>query len=203
LRTCHFKSIVITLHSPADETLRQRTHVRAGVATVRRAKLARIASEAVAQGTYLTVEDLAHHILNCGERTLVRDLRALRQQGCHVPLRGQQADIGRTVSHKVQVIHLALQRHPPSEIARRLHHNLHSVERYLRDFAAVAVLLAAGWECATISFVRRLSLALVREYQTLYTQVRHGRQREALADLLRHWAPASAKTPQKKLAEVH
>lgn len=194
---CAFKPIVITLHSPADDQQRRQLKGRRLIAEIRRTQLARIAAEAVAQDAYLTVEDVANHILNCGERTLVRDVQVLRTQGQSVPLRGQQADIGRTVSHKVQTIQLALQRHPSSEIARRLHHDLRSVERYLTDFAAVAQLLAQAWDLETIAFVRRVSLALVREYQTLYQQKHTPAERTALADLLRTWAPAVEKKAQK------
>jgi len=195
LSDCQFKPIVITVHSSEDEDLRQQLSRRKVIPELRRAKLVRIAAEAVAQGTYLTVEDAANLILNCGERTLVRDVAVLQQRGQVVPLRGQQMDIGRGVSHKVQVIQLALQRQPPSTIARRLHHSLTSVERYLADFRAIAHLLAEGWPVETISFVRRVSLALVREYQRLYQQTIAAGQAEALADLIRPWAePGQKKT---------
>lgn len=193
LQDCQFKPIVITVHSSEDEDLRQQTHERKVVSELRRAKLCRIAGEAVAQDAYLTVEDVADHILNCGERTVERDLAVLRERGQVVPLRGQQADIGRGVSHKVQVVRLALQRQRPHDIARRLHHDLRSVERYLADFGAIVTMLADGWAVETISFVRRVSLSLVREYECLYQEANQPAQREALADLIREWAPQDAK----------
>jgi len=189
LRDCEMKPIIITLHGSEDDTLRARVSGRAVIPAIRQAQLQRIAAEALAQGAYLTVEDVALRILNCGTRTIEADLQYLRQQGITVPLRGQQADIGRGVSHKVQVIRLALQRQLPSEIAQRLHHSVEAVERYLTDFTAVATLLAADWSVETISFVRRLSLGLVREYAELYQAAQTSAQRAALADLLRDWAP--------------
>ncbi len=189
LRECELKPILITVHSPEDDALRAAMAGRAAIPAVRQAQIQRIAAEAMAQGTYLTVEDLALRILNCGTRTIEADLQVLRRRGISVPLRGQQADIGRTVSHKVQVIRLALQRRLPHEIAQRLHHSVEAVERYLTDFTAVATLLAEGWPVETISFVRRLSLGLVREYAALYQDAQTPEQRAALADLLRNWAP--------------
>jgi hypothetical protein len=200
LAECRFKPIRITLHSPADAALRQRLGGRQVVPQLRRAKLERIAAEAQAQDAYLTVEDVAHTIFNCGERTLLADLRRLRQQGHSVPLRGQAADIGRSVSHKRQAVELALQRKLPAEIARHLRHSLAAVERYLSDFAAIATLLAAGWPVETISFVRRVSLNLVREYQALYQQADAPAQRQALADLVRIWAPGEKKPPVRQKA---
>jgi len=196
LRNCQFKPIIITLHSPEDDALRRQLKGRQVIPELRRAQLCRIAAEAVAQGAYLTVEDVANRILNCGERTLEHDLQVLRQRGQIVPLRGQQADIGRGVSHKVQAVQLALQRQRPSDIARHLHHDLRSIERYLADFAAIVTLLAEGWPVETISFVRRVSLTLVQEYKRLYLQANQPQQREALADLIRQWGPSRGKKPR-------
>lgn len=196
LRDCQFKPIVVTVHGPEDEALRQQLHGRQLVGELRRAKLCRIAREALAQDACLTVEDVANRILNCGERTLERDLDMLRKRGEVVPLRGQQVDIGRTISHKVQAVRLALQRQRPHDIARRLHHDIRAVERYLADFAAITTLLADGWAVETISFVRRVSLALVCEYQQLYQEANQPTQREALADLIRQWGPQGEKKSQ-------
>ncbi len=196
LRDCQFRPVVVTVHNPEDEALRQQLQGRRLVGELRRAKLCRIAAEALAQDAYLTVEDVANRILNCGERTIERDLEVLRRRGEAVPLRGQQVDIGRTVSHKVQAVRLALQRQRPHDIARRLHHDIRAVERYLADFAAIATLLADGWAVETISFVRRVSLALVREYQRLYQEANQPMQREALADLIRQWGPEGEKKRQ-------
>jgi hypothetical protein len=202
LAACRMKPIILTLHSAEDVALRQRVTGRQVIPQLRRAKLQRLAAEALAQDTCLTVEDLANTIFNCGERTLEHDLRTLRQQGTSVPLRGQQADIGRSVSHKVQAIELALQRKLPSEIARRLNHSLAAVERYLADFAAIAHLLAEGWPLETISFVRRVSLGLVREYEVLYQQASTTTQQQALADLIRQWAPSGEKKSRASQAEA-
>lgn len=202
LAACRMKPIILTLHSAEDVALRQHVTGRQVIPQLRRAKLQRLAAEALAQDTCLTVEDLANTIFNCGERTLEHDLRTLRQQGTSVPLRGQQADIGRSVSHKVQAIEWALQRKLPSEIARRLNHSLAAVERYLADFAAIAYLLAEGWPLETISFVRRVSLGLVRDYEVLYQQASTTAQQQALADLIRHWAPSGEKKSRTSQPET-
>jgi hypothetical protein len=193
LSECRFKPILLSLHHTDDEVLRHRLSGRRVIPELRRSKVQRMAAEALAQGTYLTVEDLANTIFNCGERTLEQDLCRLRAKGIQVPLRGQQADIGRSVSHKVQTIQLALQRKRPTEIAHRLHHSLEAIERYLADFAAIAPLLSEGWPVETISFVRRVSLGLVREYAVLYRDVETSAQRQALAALIRQWAPTRKK----------
>jgi hypothetical protein len=201
LAECRFKPIILSLHHTDDEVLRQQVGGRQVISELRRSKMQRMAVEALAQGTYLTVEDLANKIFNCGERTLEQDLRHLRTKDIQVPLRGQQADIGRSVSHKVQAVQLALQRKLPTEIAHRLQHSLEAIERYLADFAAIAQLLSEGWPVETISFVRRVSLGLVREYEVLYHDAETPAQRQALADLMRQWAPASKKKSRSSRQE--
>lgn len=84
LKDCQFVPIVVTVHTPEDNHLRQNAG-RQGVARVRRAQIERMAWEAVAQETYLTVEDLAYRILNCGTRTIEEDLAELRRQGKEIP----------------------------------------------------------------------------------------------------------------------
>lgn len=182
LTECQMKPVVITVHTPADDTLRQAGD-RQSIARVRRAQIQRVATEAVSQGAYLTVEDLAERILNCGQRTLVRDLRTLRANGQTIPLRGQQCDIGRTLTHKVRTIELALQRRTPTQIAAEMHHSLPAIERYLRDFSAVAALLTEGYDVASISFLRQLSPALVAEYQALSCKLNTSTYRQRLAEL--------------------
>ena len=195
------KPVVITLHAPSDDSLRQAGD-RQSVARVRRAQIQRIAAEAMSQGAYLTVEDLAERILNCGQRTLVRDLRTLRAQGHTIPLRGQQCDIGRTLTHKVRTIELALQRRTPTQIAAEMHHSLPAIERYLRDFSAVAALLTEGYDVASISFLRQLSPTLVTEYQALYDKLNTPAYRQRLAELCARWGQGSEKkaAPARKTA---
>ena len=76
------------------------------MAQVRRAQIERMAWEAVAQEAYLTVEDLAYRILNCGPRTIEEDLAYFRRQDKDIPLRGQQLDMGHGVTHKVLAMRL-------------------------------------------------------------------------------------------------
>ena len=60
--------------------------------------------EAFQQGGLLTVEDLAHRLLNCGERTISRDLAELESEGILLPLRSMIKDMGRALSHRELII---------------------------------------------------------------------------------------------------
>ncbi|HSH78721.1 MAG TPA: DUF1670 domain-containing protein [Herpetosiphonaceae bacterium] len=188
LSACRFVPIVVTVHTQADDHLR-RAAGRQAVTRVRRAQLMRMAWEAVAQETYLTVEDLAYRILNCGTRTIEDDLAALRRQGQEVPLRGQQVDIGRGLSHKGQAVRLFLERKTYAEIQRRIHHSHAAIQRYLEDFVAVARMTTAGQTIFEISFLRQISPALVRQYQTLYDTYNTDAERVRLAEVVALFHP--------------
>ena len=68
-------TVVLTLDA-AEEDLNIREKL--GVTGLRRHRIQRMAHEAFQQGGLLTVEDLAYRLLNCGPRTLSRDLSALK-----------------------------------------------------------------------------------------------------------------------------
>jgi hypothetical protein len=188
LKTCQFVPIVITVHTAEDDTLRQQSG-RQGVRMARRQQVERMAWEAVAQDTLLTVEDLAYRILNCGVRTLEEDIAHFQAQGRPLPLRGQQMDIGRTTSHKALAVRLFLERQTYAQIARRINHTAQAIQRYVSDFVAVSRMTAAGQSVFEVSFLRQLSPALVREYQALYEQYNTDAHRERLAEVLAQLSP--------------
>jgi len=183
LAECQFVPIVVTAHSPQDDQLRQSAG-RQAVARVRRAQIERMAWEALAQETYLTVEDLAYRILNCGVRTIEEDLASFRRQDKEIPLRGQQLDIGRGVTHKVQAVRLFLQRKTFTAIQRRINHSYRAIQRYIEDFVAVAVMTTDGCSVLEMSFLRRMSPTLVRQYQALLDEYNTETYRERLAEVI-------------------
>lgn len=140
-----------------------------GAVALRRSKLMRIAEEAREQGGVLTQEDLGV-LLSCDERTIRRDIQALRRLGIHVPTRGYVQDIGPTLSHKGLAIWHWLQGKEPVAITRAINHSLTAVERYLEDFKRVAFLVMKGLDATAIARAANLSPALVTTYQTMYRE---------------------------------
>ena len=147
-------------------------------------QIQRLAWEAVVQGSYLTVEDLAYKVLNCGVRTIEADLARLREEGIEVPLRGQQMDIGRGISHKAKAAELFIQRCSYTQIQQRIRHSFAAIKRYISDFVAVVVMTAGGHSLVEISFLRQISPALVEEYQRLYDQYNAKEHRQRLAEII-------------------
>jgi hypothetical protein len=101
LSACQMKTVVLTLDAGvSDLSVRERE----GVTGLRRHRPERIASEAFQQGGLLTVEDIANRLLNCGERTVTRDIKALKDKGFILPLRSTIRDMGGSVSHREMIV---------------------------------------------------------------------------------------------------
>ncbi len=142
-----------------------------GAVALRRSKLMRVAEEAREQGGVLTQEDLGV-LLACDERTIRRDIKALRLLGIHVPTRGYVQDIGPTLSHKGLAIRHWLQGKEPVAIARAINHSLTAVERYLEDFKRVSFLVMKGMDEVAIARAANMSPALVKTYQGMYCEAK-------------------------------
>ena len=165
LSECPMVNVTLTLDA-GEEDLKIRKEQ--GVIGVRRHKLQRISEEAFQQGGLLTVEDFAHRLFNCGERTLTRDLAALRKNNIEIPLRSTIKDMGRTISHRVMIVNEWLLGKEYSLISRKTNHSVKSVKNYVNKFKRVICLAKQNYEIHSISFIVKLSAKLVKEYYNLY-----------------------------------
>ena len=167
LEGCQKVSVLLTLDAGQEDYQVRLAH---GVEGLRRRRILRVTAEAREQGGLLSYEDLAFRLFNCGVRTIVRDVQALRRREIEVPTRGQQQDIGPGQTHSVQAVRLYLKGLEANEIARRLYHTLGSIENYVTTFARVAFLVGKGYGDDEIAFVIRRSSPLVAAYRKLLAE---------------------------------
>jgi hypothetical protein len=167
LELCQKVTVRLTLDAGQEDF---QVRVAYGVEGLRRCRILRLTAEAREQGGLLSYEDLAYRLFNCGVRTIVRDVQALRRRELEVPSRGQQQDIGPGQTHRVQAVRLFLLGHQPNEIARKLYHTLGSIENYITTFARVVILVDKGYADDEIAFVMRRSTPLVAAYRKLYDE---------------------------------
>lgn len=168
LSKCQMIPIVVTLYAGEEDYRYRRQHGTEGVARLRQRQIQRMAQEALDQGALLTAEDLAFRIFNCGLRTISRDLAALREEGLVVPLRSQQKDAGRALSHRAEAVELYLKRHTFTQIRQKIRHSLPSIANYVVTFSLVVAHTRAERPVDEIAFLMQISPALVRQYQQLY-----------------------------------
>ncbi len=185
LSKCEMVPVVLTLYA-GEEDHRQRLSQKGpkGTVALRQRQMARMAQEALDQGALLTAEDFAFRIFNCGLRTLSRDLKALANQGVVVPLRSQQRDVGRALSHRGQAVELYLKRYTFTQIRQRIYHSLQAIANYVVTFAVVVAHTRDGHSVDEIAFLMQISPSLVRQYQELYERYDTPEYRERINQII-------------------
>lgn len=167
LSECPQLTVTLTLDGGAEDLEVRR---EGGVEALRRHRLQRMAVEAFQQGGLLTLEDLAYRLLNCGLRTLSRDLTALRRGGVTLPLRSTVKDMGRSISHREEIVRQWLRGKEYSEAARDTCHSVASVRNYVGKFKRAVALMHEGYDVHTIGFLVKLSPPLVEAYHRLWSE---------------------------------
>ncbi len=162
---CKMQTVVLTLDGGKEDLLIRSTK---GVIALRQHRLERISNEAFQQGGLLTVEDIANRLLNCGERTVTRDIKALKERGIILPLRSVIKDMGRSISHRELIVKHWLQGMEFSEISRRTHHSVEAIANYVEKFKRVICLAKDNHEIKTIAFLVKISEPLAQQYYDLY-----------------------------------
>ena len=186
LADCQKKEAIVTLDAGDEDH-----HVRfsdywsadQGVAALRRFRLARITQEACDQGVLLTQEDLAFRYLNCSVSTIRRDVRLFRKLGITIPTRGQQKDIGRGTTHRVEAVKRFILGKPVTVICREIFHSPTSVERYIATFSRVIFLLKRGFNPQDIAFAIKVSLRLVEDYIRLFKKLNTAAYKDKLDEI--------------------
>jgi hypothetical protein len=184
LAKCQMVPVILTLYAGPEDYQYRRAHEPDGIAALRQRQIERLALEALDQGAVLTAEDLAFRIFNCGLRTISRDLKALAAQGIVVPLRSQQKDAGRALSHRVQAVELYLKRYTFTQIRQRIRHSLLSIANYVVSFALVVAHTRDGHSVDETAFLMQISPALVRTYQELYQRYDTPEYRDRINEII-------------------
>jgi hypothetical protein len=183
LSECKMVSVVLTLDAGQEDLL---VKEHQGVQGLRRHRLQRIVNEAFQQGGLLTVEDVANRLLNCGERTVCRDIKAFKDQGIVLPLRSTIRDMGKSVTHRTLIVKEWLSGKEYSEIARTTYHSIDAIANYVEKFKRVVCLAKNNYEIKTIAFLVKLSPSLTEEYYRLFqTSDIMPYRREELDDLIK------------------
>jgi len=165
ISNCQMKTVVLTLDAGETDLL---VREQEGVIGLRRHRLERIANEAFQQGGLLTVEDIANRLLNCGERTVVRDIKAFKDKDICLPLRSTIRDMGRSISHREMIVKCWLLGMEFSEIGRQTNHSIEAVAGYVEKFKRVICLAKDNHEISTIAFLVKISVSLAQQYYDLY-----------------------------------
>jgi hypothetical protein len=132
-----------------------------------RKRLARIVKAAAEQGGLLTISELSV-ILNKSYETARKYARQWEEEtGEILPMKGYLMDQGSRPTHKVEIARLSEEGMEPPDIARATGHSVRSVERYLKDYERVRMLLKRGIPVEDISTTIGRGVRVVVEYVDL------------------------------------
>lgn len=165
---CRLARVVLSVLAQED----REPGLLADAVELRRHRLLRMTEEAREQGGLLSQEDLGQ-LLMCDVRTIRRDIRFYRQREILVATRGQQEDIGPGVTHRGIALRHWMEGAEPVEVARRIHHTLHAVERYIQHFSRVVFLTRKGFPTLQTALTLGISVAAVDTYVAIYHQHEH------------------------------
>jgi hypothetical protein len=166
-----YKSVTVRLPLVTADDLAERTDKKIALAQ-RQAqakardiqRLVRLVKSAHDQGGLLTLAELS--VLLNRSYEVVRGYVAAWQTetGELLPLKGYQMDQGCRPTHKGQIIRLFEQGLEPPDIGRETGHSLKSVDRYLKDYERVKLLLKRGLDAEEISQMIGRGRTVVLEY---------------------------------------
>lgn len=171
VKDCQMRDVTLKIHiGKTDDEIIQKE----GIAAFRRSRIPFLAQEALSQGALLTREDLAYRVFFVGTRTISRDLNYLRTQKPEipVPIRSTVQDIGPVLTHRNEIVRLALEGKTTSEICQIMHHSPSSVANYLNVFTRCAYLHSQNLQAGQIAFLLRRGKGLIRQYLELLEMCR-------------------------------
>jgi len=166
IEDCEKCTVCLTVHrGREDDGLLQKGGARA----FRQARLVDVCQEALSQGGLLTREDLAYRVFFVSPSTISRDLRTLRERdpSLVIPLRSTIQDMGPMLSHRVEIVRLALEGKTTTEICTITRHSSKAVANYLSTFTRCAQLAEEGMEVGQIAFLLRRGRSLIGQYLKL------------------------------------
>ena len=170
-RVEEYKTVTVRLPLVTKEDLHQRTEKKgirsqqaANARKQEKRRLARLVMAAEGQGGLLTIAELAV-ILNRSYDLMTKYIREWQEEtGEPLPLKGYRMDQGSRPTHKGKVIRLSEQGLEPPDIAHKTRHNLKNVERYLKDYERVRMLLKRRCKAEEISTIIGRGKSVVLEY---------------------------------------
>jgi DNA-binding CsgD family transcriptional regulator len=166
---CNKQTVSLLLHRGTKDDI---LILDGGPAAFRQARLLDLCQQALSQGALLTAEDLAYRIFFVTPRTISRDLKIVRQARPDVliPRRSTLHDLGPVLTHRTQIVRLALQGKTTSQICQIMHHSPEAVANYLSTFARCAQLAKKEMQVGQIAFLLRRGPALIKAYLDLLAE---------------------------------
>jgi hypothetical protein len=135
---------------------------------IEKARAVRLFNEAYEQGALLTQADVGI-LLGKSRNTMSNYVQQYQKEHDEVlPTRGNIHDIGPGITHKGIIVRKKLEKKSTSQIARETKHSPEAVDRYIRDYGRVKMLLGKKMAVQEISYATGISKGVVEQYRDLH-----------------------------------
>jgi hypothetical protein len=162
--TEEYKTVTVRLPLVTKEDLKERAERRDSAHEREKRQAVRLIKSAAQQGGLLTQAELSV-IMNRSCPQIAHYVQEWQEEtGELLPMKGYKMDQGSSPTHKAEIVRLFEQGKEPPDIARESNHSLQSVERYLKDYERVRMLLKSGNDVNAISVMINRGRKVVLEY---------------------------------------
>lgn len=129
--------------------------------------------QAYDQGGVLTLLDLSllSGMSESRASALIREYE--KEHHTTVPIRGTVHDIGRSVTHKAEVIRRLLKGQSPADIASELRHSQRAVDAYIKDYETTRKLVPK-FSLREVASISRRAYSVVKEHVRLIREYEPG-----------------------------
>jgi len=162
------KPVIINLMTTEE---RQRLVDGESITKIRPDMAIRMMNESDSQGAVFSYNDITMLTgLTTGAVTHLKKSYLKKHPDEHIPHSGTVFDMGRTLTHKKQIIEEHLKCLLTKDIADKMNHHPVNVDAYINNFNRIFELYDDGKNERQISFITGLSISLVKEYIDLINE---------------------------------
>lgn len=136
--------------------------------------VARIIEEAYEQEALLSMRDIALILKRCPSHVSEIRARYEKKKNVVLPTPAVLHDMGSGITHKVVILKkLLLEKKDMAQIRNETGHTQGAIDRYLKDYRRVEMLLDDNKNVDYISRVTRLRKHLVKQYEDIYCEIKY------------------------------
>lgn len=160
-----YKPVILTLVHEEDINLFVKEKP---IKEIRKQVIARIISQAYAQGGILSMRDISL-ILSSGAPLISTQRAEYEEQNNTVlPHTGVIHDMGSTITHKKQIVFKhVVERKSTHIVARETNHSQRAVDHYINDFHRVKTLVDDNKDIEFIHLATNIAKPVIRQYQDI------------------------------------
>lgn len=170
-RNVEYKPVVLTLVT--KDEIEDLTNEKATPEQLIGQTIARILTEAYDQDALISMRDIGLIMKRCTSSISKRRINYENKNNVVLPTPAVLQDMGSGITHKVVIIKKALlEKREMSQIRNETGHTQRAIDKYLKDYRRVEMLLDDNKNIDYISRVTRLRKHLVKQYEEIYCEIK-------------------------------